>query len=66
MRHSLSSFDLIECSRINAFISLSYGAKVMIQASVGKLLRICIDKMRFGEAENDIFDAYKIVDFIFN
>ena len=41
-------------------------AKVMIQASVGKLLRICINKLRFGEAGNDIFDAYKIVDFIFN
>ena len=66
MRHSLSSFDLIECSRINALFSLSHGAKVMIETSVGKLLRICIDKLRFGEAENMIFDAYKIVDFIFN
>ena len=66
MRHSLSSFDLIECSRINAIMSLFRIAKVMIQASVGKLLRICIDKLRFGEAENMIFDAYKIVDFIFN
>ena len=27
----------------------------MIQTFVGKLLRICIDKLRFGEAENMIF-----------